>query len=440
MVDWTELPDLGAVALLTSAFAAVGRQSRGIVSKLWFTGWCMIALHFAALFFAPLNGFAGTLAQVLGFCALTWAGVLFLWAAVPYRSHLSSRWMLAALLFTNSLYIALSIMAPSAAWAIAGSAILFGAAPLAIAVLARRQVAHPLRWVAVGLYCALSVFLLSFENRPGIGQELALNAIFFTIYLACCLQFFNVYKQRAAGAFITSAGFLIWAAVFVVGPSLDLLSPSIHVEDEMWNLPKYVVAIGMMLLMLEEQVAHNRHLALHDELTSLPNRRLFVDRLGTALERARRSGARAALLLLDLDRFKQVNDTFGHHIGDLVLKRASQIFVGRVRRTDTVARTGGDEFSVILEDPVSREDAEHVAKVLGELLEQPMEIEGQTIRVGASVGVAIFPEDALTAESLCIAADVCMYERKHGPGSIGMADAHHSMFLSKVQEAQSGIN
>jgi diguanylate cyclase (GGDEF)-like protein len=173
----------------------------------------------------------------------------------------------------------------------------------------------------------------------------------------------------------------------------------------------------MILILLEDQIEHNKYLALHDELTGLPNRRLFQDRLANALERARRTGSQAALLLLDLDHFKQVNDTVGHHIGDELLKHVSRLFLTRVRRSDTVARTGGDEFSVVLEEPVSRADAMLVARTLTQLLEHPILLEGNTLHIGASVGVAVFPEDAGDAEALCIAADVRMYASKRAARS-----------------------
>jgi diguanylate cyclase (GGDEF)-like protein len=169
----------------------------------------------------------------------------------------------------------------------------------------------------------------------------------------------------------------------------------------------------MILLLLEDQIEHNRHLALHDYLTGLPNRRLFEDRLTGALERARRANASAALLLIDLDHFKQVNDTLGHHVGDLLLQRVGQMFSDRVRRSDTVARTGGDEFSVILEEPTSREDARRVGQSLMQLLHDPLDLNGKAVSVGASFGVAVFPEDAADAESLCIAADKRMYVEKN---------------------------
>jgi diguanylate cyclase (GGDEF)-like protein len=195
---------------------------------------------------------------------------------------------------------------------------------------------------------------------------------------------------------------------------LQIYFPSVTIDPEIWNLPKYIVAVGMILLMLEQQVEHNQYLALHDELTGLPNRRLFQDRLTTALERARRVGAQTALLMVDLDNFKEVNDTLGHHIGDLLLQKISTLFVKRVRSSDTVARTGGDEFAVILESPINRTDAMLVGRELLAMLEQPFDLHGNTIYTGASVGIALFPEDAEDMKSLCIQADMRMYEGKRG--------------------------
>ena len=130
----------------------------------------------------------------------------------------------------------------------------------------------------------------------------------------------------------------------------------------------------MIMLLLEDQIEHNKYLALHDELTGLPNRRLFQDRLAGAIERARRTGTHVALLLIDLDNFKLVNDTAGHHVGDQLLKHVGNLFTGRVRRSDTVARTGGDEFSVILEEPMTRADAARVGKILTKLLDEPFDL------------------------------------------------------------------
>jgi diguanylate cyclase (GGDEF)-like protein len=422
--DWTKLPDLAAVALLTCAFASVARRGQTPISRLWLIGWELIALHFGALIFAPVPGLVGALAGDASLVALVDAGVLFMYASVPYRNERSSRLMLISLLATNSIYACLLSVSPSADFALTPVAILFGALPLAVALYSLPRFQHFLRWVVVALYSSLAVFLLLVQHKPGNGGDLALNAALCAVYLGCCLHFWFSYRRATAGALITIAGFLAWASVFVVGPCMEAFYPGVHVESEVWNLPKYVVAVGMILLLLEDQLEHNKYLALHDELTGLPNRRLFQDRLTVALERARRTNAKASLLVVDLDRFKQVNDTLGHHAGDLLLQQVGTIFLGRVRTSDTVARTGGDEFSVILENSSDSKSAHQVAQTLLENLNEPINVEGKTVWVGASIGVATFPDDADDMESLCIAADLRMYDEKNS--ARGIARHHHS--------------
>jgi diguanylate cyclase (GGDEF)-like protein len=319
--------------------------------------------------------------------------------------------MLWSLLTTNTFYVcALSL--PSPHWLLTATAILMGAGPLAVSLIYIRSFTHYLRWSTVVLYAALSVFLLLMQRGAGDGGDLEINAVLFTVYFGCCIHFGYRYRSATAGTCITIAGFLAWAAVFVVSPILGVHFPNVHIESEVWNLPKYVVAVGMILLLLEEQIEHNKHLALHDPLTGLPNRRLFEDRLINVLERARRTEVQAALLMLDLNDFKKVNDTLGHHVGDLLLARVAALFNTRVRRSDTVARTGGDEFSVVLEGPMNMAAAQAVGQSLLEMLKDPMDLEGHTVRIGASLGVAIFPDDAESIEALCVVADVRMYDDK----------------------------
>ena len=407
--------------MLTCAFASVARHNHTPVSRLWLTAWVMIALHFAVSMFIGAPGIWGTLALFIALASLIWSGVLFMWASVPFRKEHSSPLMLAVLILVNTLYVGLILSGPAVAWALNPAALLFCLLPLGLTLFSLREFSHPLRWAMVLLYSSLAAFLLIFQHRPGNGVDLALNALLFTVYFGCCIHFLYVYRRATAGAFITIAGFLAWASVFVVSPVIAFVLPQVQIESEVWNLPKYVVAVGMILLLLEDQIVHNKHLALHDELTGLPNRRLFQDRLASALDRARRTGAQTALLLVDLDHFKKVNDTLGHHVGDLLLERVGAICTGRVRRSDTVARTGGDEFSVILEEPTSRADAEHVCHSLIQLLKEPLQLDDHTVRVGASVGIAIFPDDAADMESLCMAADLRMYENKHRAPLIGTA-------------------
>ncbi len=439
-MDWTKLPDLAAVAALTCAFASVARRGQTTASRHWLTGWVLIAVHFAAFVFVPAPGIWGILATDIGLIALISAGVLFMWASVPYRTERSSEWMLISVLITNALYIVLLGFNHPSPRALDIAAVLFGAVPLTIALTARRDFTHILRWLLVGIYCVLAVFLLAVQNRPAHGLVIASNAVLFTVFASCCIHVGYSYRERAsAGSLITIVGFLGWALVFVVAPLAGILAPNAQIQDEVWNLPKYVVAVGMILLLLEGQIEHNKYLALHDELTGLPNRRLFLDRLALSLERARRMESKAALLVIDLNHFKQVNDTLGHHAGDLLLKKVSSIFQSRVRRSDTVARTGGDEFSLILEEPTNRSNAKWVAKSLMEMLDQPLQIGNHTLKVGASIGVAVYPDDATEIEALCIAADLRMYDDKNvsretGPERISVKSEPAPEFRSKENE------
>ena len=418
MVDWSPLLDAGVVAVLAYALASVSRHNRAPLSDLWLIGWIMIVLHFAAFVFLPAPGIWGTLAYFIGLAALAWAGLLFLWATVPYRQQPLSRLMFVSLMVLSTTYIGLIAASPSLDGALTQVAALIGVFPLILTLLSLRQFSHPLRWVSVGLCLFLSSVLLLFQHVPGgVGIALAKNALLFTVYLGCTIYFWEYCHRATAGSIITIAGFLAWALVFIVSPFMKIFMPQIQVESEVWNLPLYFVAVGMILLLFENQVERSIYLSLHDELTGLPNRRLFQDRLIGALERARRTSSQTALMVIDLDHFKRVNDTLGHHTGDLLLQHVASVFMGRLRRTDTVARTGGDEFSLILESPVSRVNADKIGQELLQLLKKDLQLEDHTVQIGASFGVAIFPDDAQSMESLCSAADLRMYgEKQETPG------------------------
>jgi diguanylate cyclase (GGDEF)-like protein/PAS domain S-box-containing protein len=154
------------------------------------------------------------------------------------------------------------------------------------------------------------------------------------------------------------------------------------------------------------------HLAHHDPLTALPNRLLFHDRLQHALLRAARDGEQLALLFIDLDRFKNVNDTLGHHIGDELLKQVAKALQDRLREGDTLARLGGDEFIVLLENIENQYGASQVAEKLVQMFEEPFMVAGHELFVTCSVGISLFPDDAADLNMLIRNADVAMYQAK----------------------------
>ncbi len=157
-----------------------------------------------------------------------------------------------------------------------------------------------------------------------------------------------------------------------------------------------------------------RYLATHDSLTDLPNRDLFQDRLIRALVRAQRSRKLVAVLFMDLDGFKTVNDTYGHEKGDQLLQAVARRLSGCVRQSDTIARIGGDEFAGLIEDLPNLEGASIVAENILAALSRPFALNDHEFRVTASVGISIYPIDGTTAEVLLQKADAAMYRAKSG--------------------------
>ncbi|QBE64192.1 EAL domain-containing response regulator [Pseudoduganella lutea] len=159
----------------------------------------------------------------------------------------------------------------------------------------------------------------------------------------------------------------------------------------------------------EEMISYQ---AYHDILTDLPNRMLFKDRLGLAVIQARRKLTELAVMFIDLDRFKLVNDTLGHVKGDELLQQAAKRLKGCLRRGDTLARQGGDEFTIVLPELRDRTDAKAVAEKFLDALQKPFDLDGHVVHISASIGIAIYPNDGETIDELLRHADIAMYQVK----------------------------
>ncbi|HUP49422.1 MAG TPA: EAL domain-containing protein [Thermoanaerobaculia bacterium] len=162
----------------------------------------------------------------------------------------------------------------------------------------------------------------------------------------------------------------------------------------------------------KNQVQLLRQQAMHDSLTGLPNRVMLLDRFERDIDKARQRSSLVALLLMDLDRFKEVNDTFGHHFGDTVLKQVAFRLQNQAGMTETVSRLGGDEFAVLIPDAPDADSIAATARRILNSLEQPFVIEGQVLEVGASIGIALYPAHGTDSRTLLRRADVAMYAAK----------------------------
>lgn len=183
------------------------------------------------------------------------------------------------------------------------------------------------------------------------------------------------------------------------------------VKDDLGHITHYVSVLSDIsaIKQAEERLSHLAH---HDVLTGLPNRLLYRASLEKSLEQAKRHRRRVALLFLDLDRFKTVNDTLGHAAGDRLLQEIGVRLRRCVRAEDLVARLGGDEFTVILEEISCVDDAAHLAKKISDAIIQPIMLENKEMVVSASIGISLFPDDADNAEDLSRNADAAMYRAK----------------------------
>ncbi|MCW8945039.1 MAG: EAL domain-containing protein [Sedimenticola sp.] len=200
------------------------------------------------------------------------------------------------------------------------------------------------------------------------------------------------------------------------------------IENSVGDITHYV-GIASDITERKQSEERLKDLAHHDQLTGLPNRQLFNDRLELAIVQATRSKTQLALLFVDLDRFKSVNDTYGHDVGDKLLIEIAERIHGQVREGDTVARLGGDEFTLILPEIKEVGNAVHIAQEILECIDQPVVVGGHDCSVGASIGIAFFPQDGTDASTLLRHGDIAMYRAKSNSGST------YSLFDKEMEEA-----
>lgn len=235
------------------------------------------------------------------------------------------------------------------------------------------------------------------------------------VYAISALNFHRRLPQGSTGRLAIVTGFSIWALCFLLHPWIVHYAAFADIASHVWNMQKSLISIGMILVMLEEQVSRNEWMALHDELTGLANRRLFEDRLSCALSSARRRKGSLAVVMLDLNGFKQINDSLGHQAGDEVLREVAKNLVAHVRCFDTLARLGGDEFTMIASELCQGQSLEFLMEDVRQAVERPVTMDAQTMMVTASLGVAVYPEDGQDATELLRVADERMYLLKRRP-------------------------
>jgi diguanylate cyclase (GGDEF)-like protein len=334
--------------------------------------------------------------------------------------------------------------------------------------LARPSHAHPFSSADGKLLDAVGTLAANAIRNAQLLQELRANEAhlravldnvaegIITVNESHCVNSFNPAAERLFG----------YAAVDVIGRDVRLFLDSLNPGETMAHrvggrLVPVDLSVGKMradgsadeqhllIFSIRDITARKHaeaafeHQALHDGLTGLPNRVLLHDRLQQAIRAAQRDHTAVALLVMDLDRFKEVNDTFGHHTGDQLLEQIGERLGGVLRGCDTIARLGGDEFALLL-PTATREDANQIAERLLQVLEEPFSLGGLQLEIDASIGIAFSPEHGSDADTLLRRADVAMYLAKHtGTGHVvytAEQDQHSPMRLALVGELRRAID
>lgn len=248
-------------------------------------------------------------------------------------------------------------------------------------------------------------------------------------------EFFKVKPEETVGQFIYDLGDKQWD-ISKLRELLETILPQQTAFDN-YEVEHDFVTIGRRTLLLnarqiEREVGKERiillaiediterkkyeekiqQMAFHDSLTGLPNRKLFSDRLGIVLAQAKRNKKKVGIVMLDLDNFKDVNDTLGHDVGDILLKAVAERLSGTLRKSDTVARFGGDEFVLIFPDMEVIEEAIQVVQKIIDRFHKPFLIDTHQLVVTTSIGIAVYPNDGMDEEILMKNADIAMYQAK----------------------------
>lgn len=223
-----------------------------------------------------------------------------------------------------------------------------------------------------------------------------------------------------------------WSRAVAKGETDNEVNVATYIK-EVEGLSQDLEKMRRSLVELAERMQYR---AMHDELTGLPNRILNDDRLNQSITRASRDRSSFAVLLLDLDRFKDINDTLGHGIGDEVLRIVAARLNSVIRGSDTISRIGGDEFCAIIQR-TERVVAENIGMKIANAIEPPFEVNGHTLQVGTSIGIAVFPDDGNTPELLIQHADVAMYEAKYK--GLTIASYHEDMDKHRFEDMQLSI-
>ena len=414
-MDLSVLPELCGLGTFVCCFRPLVRRA-GPHTNIWFAGWIFLLLHYVAVMLPSGDTFRGEARDLAAIWAMELCGFCFLLAAsnapVTRQSRILSIELGIPIVLQSLLYIvdihsvALHLLA-----------LLLLTTPAIHLLLVPSDRTPQFNRLATA-FALLGVGLAPFSKVDGF---IILEVILCALFLSAAYLTLTYAARTTRGVVALTVGLVLWALSFLL-QATSRLPRTIALNHALLDLPRYIAAAGMILTLLDEYTKRADSLALHDPLTGLPNRRHFDTRLEEAMIECEYTGVPVACLVIDVDKFKYINDTFGHPVGDGLLQALARRLSWNLGPRDMLARTGGDEFTAIL---VEAADESHVRFIAGAMMAAgcvPVSIQQHLIDVRLSIGIAVAPRDAVTTADLHRTADEAMYRAKrHGGSGIAFA-------------------
>lgn len=415
-MDLNNLQTLCALAIFVCCFRPLVRRA-GPHTNLWLLGWTFLLFHYLRLLLPVQTGTREPVLELVGIWGMELCALCFLWAAsrpeINSYGHLFSFEIALPVLLQSGIDIFSFDDEP-----------LRIAVPLLFLVPGIHLLLEPKRRARVfnALAAAFAILGAGLAVFHRVNPDLVMGLVMAAVFLSTAYLVFAHSLKVTRGVILMITGLSLWALSCPL-ETMDLLDPKNLLHRIILDLPRYLLAVGMVLSFLDEYVLRTENLALHDPLTGLPNRRLFEYRLDAAIEESRRTAMPVACLVIDVDKFKYINDTFGHPVGDGLLQALAKRLSWNLGPRDMLARTGGDEFTAVLTEAA---DEYHVRFIAGAMMAAgcvPVSIKHHLIDVRISIGIAIAPQDGIDSNGLYKAADDAMYRAKNrGGGVVTFAD------------------
>lgn len=410
-MDLSYLPDILALTVFIVGFRPLVRRV-GSHADVWFIGWSFVLLHDLSMMLGSSRGTDHRFALLVSIWSLDLCGLTFMAVAanVPVRRI---NWPLVV-------EIAIPVLLQSGLYALNTgnkavrelACLVFLLPGIHMLVRAKDRSRSVLALsVVFGVFGALMIPIAA--HKPALVADGFLLLLFLS-----AAYFYLVSAQKITrGVVAAVTGLTLWGLSYPVLAWMARFYPGLHADRALTDLPRNLVVAGIILTLLEEHVQRTERLAMHDPLTDLPNRRLFEERLIATMAEAQIDRTTVACLVIDVDNFKTINDTFGHEAGDQLLRALAVRLSWHISPRDMLARTGGDEFTALLAGVSDEHHLRFIASAMMSAGSVPIAIEGQSVDVKISIGIALSPDHADDIDGLRRAADEAMYSAKRRGGS-----------------------